>query len=525
MTVNAPFAEYRSDYSVKNGILRAERHLTILAKEAPASEYAAYRDFERKVDDDVSSWITFKPTALGEQTTDSNTVAQQKALSFPRPPDSEAGRELREGISLLQAHNVDGGLEKLQAAAEKDPKLPGVWAAMATAHYLKRDADGALDDLRRQAKETPQMPIAFRMLGMALLQMNQHDEALPVLRRWHELAPDDREALGAYGNTLINAKKYSDAVELYQQAVKLDPKRDGYQYQLGKAYLGLGKNQDAVDSYRRAIDLAVSKDTLENDAAFELAEQNVELAQAESWAKQAVQQVETESQEIDLGHLALKDARLMNSLAYYWDTLGWVYFRKCEYPDAERYLLAGWWLRQNADIGKHVAQVYEKLHQPSKAERFREMADASPDHDPMTPEQAALKLQIIDRRKRLDAAAELSKMRTLHLPALSNKSESAEFFVLLANEAKPDSAAVRVASHDTNGAAAANRAMVITAQFISGAEDLKKAEPLLRKMNFGVQFPDSAPTKALRRGILMCSPYTHGCEFTLLTADSVRSME
>jgi tetratricopeptide (TPR) repeat protein len=527
--VKTNFAEYHSKYSLKDGTLHSERKLIVLAKEVPASEYARYREFHHKLSDDNGAWVTF--TAAGKPATDGRPVvssaAPSSSLAWPPPPDTEAGREFKDGISLMQQRNLEAALDKFEDAAKRDPKLPGVWSAIAGVHMMKGELDGALENLRRQTKETPDLPMGFAMLGRILLGMNKREEAAPVLARWMELAPADPEAIALYGSTLIATKKYPQAVELFEKAVNQDPKREVYHFQLGSACLQSGQPEKAVEHYKQALELALTKPGMQNDAAYELAEKGVYLDQAEEWARQAVHAIEEETGHITLEDLQTNHLRLMNQIAAYWDTLGWVYFRKAEYTQAESYLSASWWLRQNSVVGEHLAQVYEKLHQPTKSAHFHQLAKATPDRggQPLAPGQLPY-IKSGWKRGEWDPSEQLSKMRTLHLPPLSTKSESAEFFVLLGNSqsaAKPAKADQQPDVHGSPVASSLPRARVEGVKFISGSESLKKAESTLRNADFAIRLPQNESAKLIRRGILMCSPYTHSCDFTLLTVDSVRS--
>jgi tetratricopeptide (TPR) repeat protein/transglutaminase-like putative cysteine protease len=525
LDVKTDFAEYHSKYSLTDGTLHAERQLTILAKEVPASEYAKYREFAHKIEDDNGAWVTFNAREKGA----ASAAPATSNLSWPPPPDSDAGREFKEGISLVfQQHNLEAGLDKLQDAARRDPKIPGVWSAIGTIEMMKRDSNGAVENMRRQTKETPDLPIAFATLAKELLFLDKREEALPILKRWMDIAPDDSDAVTMYTGTLIVTKKYPEAIEMLEKLVKQGPAKDVHYFQLGNAYLESGQPDKAVENYKQAIDLAVGKGSMRNDAAYQLADKSVHLEEAEDWAQQAVQEVENETRHISLQDLEINDLRLMNQLSAYWDTLGWVYFRRGEYSRAESSLSASWWLRQNSVVGEHLAQVYEKLHEPTKASHFHQLARATPDHggQPLAPGQPP---QIISRWKRgeWDAREQLSRMRTIHVSTVSTKSESAEFFVLLdspAGGAEGTKASTPTSARAIAAISSSTTPRVEGVKFISGSESLKKAEQNLRQANFAIHLPENAAPRLIRRGILMCSPYTHGCDFTLLTVDSVHSV-
>ncbi len=52
-------------------------------------------------------------------------------------------------------------------------------------------------------------------------------------------------------------------------------------------------------------------------------------------------------------------------------------------------------------------------------------------------------------------------------------------------------------------------------KFINGDPDLRSLEKAVQASKFKVQFPDSQPTKLVRRGVLFCGELGLGCEFTL----------
>jgi hypothetical protein len=61
-------------------------------------------------------------------------------------------------------------------------------------------------------------------------------------------------------------------------------------------------------------------------------------------------------------------------------------------------------------------------------------------------------------------------------------------------------------------------------KFISGSQDLRPFAEKLRILDFGPMFPDSSPTKLVRRGTLTCSATTGSCTFTLTLPEDVRTL-
>ena len=535
LDLKTDFAEYHSTYSLKDRVLHAERRMTVLMKEVPATKFASYRDFQHKVGGDQGAWVLF--TTAGQSAASMTNKSGQSSLKWPPVPNTDPGREFNDGLVLLQQNNPDAALAKFEEAAQRDPKLPGVWASMSTVHWRKREFEQALHYLRRQTEETPDVPIAFANFARMLLQMHRRDEAIPVLEKWVELTPKDPQAVKAYGSELIAANKLSPAIELFENAIKEDRSDNSFHLYLGTAYLHSNENVMAVDQYKQAIASASAgeKDFLENNAAYELAGKNVDLMQAEEWSRAAVDHTERQTQNLDLAKLDTNQLYLMRELSMYWDTLGWIQFQKREYRSAQDYLNAAWWLRQNATIAEHLAEVYDQLHEPEKAAQFRQLATVTPDRTGtlFRSEQAARNVKSNLKLGDWDARAALGRMRTMHLSVSGRKGdtpESAEFMVLL-------SSSQQNLNTTSNGPQVVNASVrssndsdipgvrVDAVKFISGAEDLKLAQNTLEQANFAVKVPESSSVKLVRRGILMCSPIADGCNFTLLTADSVHSAE
>jgi tetratricopeptide (TPR) repeat protein len=428
----------------------------------------------------------------------------------------------------LQQRDYPAALAKLEEAGKRDPKLPGVWSAIATVYWVKGDRETALENIRRQTVETPNLAVAFEGLGRTLLQMQKREEALPALQRWVELAPDDQSGIVTYSAALVAQKKYPQAIDLLAAAAKKHPTVASFSYQLGNAYLESGKDDSALASYKQAVELSSSKAGIENNAAYKLAEKGIYLEHAEEWAREAVRDVEAQTQKLNLGTIESKDLGLMNQLSTDWDTLGWVYFQKGKYALAEPYLRSSWWLRQNAVVGSHLAQVYEKLQQPVQAEHFRQLAQATSDRSgqPRSP-LPDTRFKSISKVDQWDPYEQLGKMRTLHVPKVSAKSESAEFFVLFTNSIADHPARTTpevAASAVSMDASSSHSSTIASAKFINGSDSLRQAGKDLERAELTIHLPPGESAKIIRRGILMCGPYTSGCDFTLLTVDSVHSV-
>src|SRR5213078_941964 len=49
------------------------------------------------------------------------------------------------------------------------------------------------------------------------------------------------------------------------------------------------------------------------------------------------------------------------TLGAYWDTLGWIYFAKGDFRQAERYVRAAWLMNLQGEVGDHLGQIQMRL--------------------------------------------------------------------------------------------------------------------------------------------------------------------
>jgi hypothetical protein len=72
---------------------------------------------------------------------------------------------------------------------------------------------------------------------------------------------------------------------------------------------------------------------------------------------------------------------------------------------------------------------------------------------------------------------------------------------------------------------ASRHAQIVDVKFIKGAESLKAMASQLKSMKYALVFPDSSPTKIVRRGALVCVAKPGPCTFTLISPDMITSVE
>jgi tetratricopeptide (TPR) repeat protein len=198
--------------------------------------------------------------------------------------------------------------------------------------------------------------------------------------------------------------------------------------------------------------------------------------------------VEERSQKVDLENVQKSDLRLPFTIANYWDTLGWIYFKMDDLARAERYLEPAWQLGQEGAVGDHLGQVYEKEQKlPAALHMYILALEANPRSEETAAHMGNL-AHVPPPANRMSAGEELSWMRTIKLPAIVKETASADFDLLLVAGEKAEKA-----------------------NFVRGSELLRQAGKRLERTLFQEKFPPNSTAHLVRRGMLSCSDT--GCSF------------
>ena len=488
MAVTRDYAVFKSSYRFENGSLVADRSLNFKMRRVSADRIADYLAFTHAVESDENQALAIENTAPG-------------APSIPASATAEDVFEA--GATALQRGNARSAIPLLQRATELDPKHKQAWSALGIAYMRAGNFDGAAAAFRKQLEVNPSDAHANDYLGLALQQQQRYDEAAAAFRSQIELDPLDAVAHASLGTILLEQHQDSDAVPELEKATILSPKNASLELSLGRAYLNTGATDKALDAYKKAVALSPTP-FMWNNAAYDLADRGVALDDALQYADLAVKATEASLANIEASRIAPNDLAQVENIAAYWDTLGWIYFKRGDLPKAERYLQSAWVLGQPAETADHLAQLYEKSGAKDRAIHEYALALAAP--HPLAETRARLMLllggnaQIEDLVRK--AAPELDQMRRFEIKQAAKENASADFLVVLSPSGR-DGTSTKVNA----------------VRFLSGSESLRPFEHSLETLDYGAMFPGESRVKLVRRGTLSCSAAS-GCAFTLATAEA-----
>jgi tetratricopeptide (TPR) repeat protein len=480
------FAEYHAIYSVSNGTLHVERRLITKTHDIIPEKLEAYRKFQKAVGDDIATLIP----VFGARSASGDSVGTP-----------EARRLYEQGWKAWQNNDESAAVDAFKQAVDKDPKFAQAWMFLGTGHYYLGQQDQGMAEMKKAIALDPSHAGNLKPVLTRMMATNHLDQALELWRELEKANPEDAEPPRNIAAILLRQKHYPEAATELKAALNRAPDDPALLLLLGQTHLRSGDKENGVAMVQRAAETN-PRAVILNDAAYTLADNNLRLDNALSYAEQAVKDQERDTEAISLDRLTLKDIQTMLPLAAYWDTLGWVHFRLGHLDIAEEYLTAGWDLTQDPVIADHLGQVYEKEGKKHEAVvAYSRALSASHPPDEMW---ARLDALWTDGKHQSDEEVNpgvLQNLRTTKLGKLAKKHASAEFFILFAPGPK-----------------------VVGVKFISGAEELRDAGKALSVAKFDVPFPTDSPAQIIRRGILDCEPELPGCLFVFIPPDSVQSV-
>jgi len=436
--------------------------------------------------------------------------------NLPDSDNEEATRLEREAREAAQKHDMQTAISSLYRAVAADPKFTRAWMTLGSLLLIQKQEEAGIEAFHKAMAADPDQAAIPKALGYSLMGGQQFDDAIRVWQDFIKAHPDDGDGPANLGSCYLALKKYPEAAAAYEAAVKIRADRPNLQMSLASAYLQAGDREKAAAAFTKLAEVDHDGVYL-NDAAYQMADADLDLSLALDYSKKAVRKAEEDSERITLPDLKTEDLRRIFELSAYWDTLGWAYERKSDLGLAEQYLRASWRLTQDGVVAGHLCHLYRRTHQVAAGIQMCRLAlyriplsSQLPLSQYKTEQDAAQEdLDHLTRGTKSQGTADASDIaiheRTFKLPRFLPGTESAEFFVLLASDGKSKTFKVG------------------DVKFITGSDKMKLQGKQLKTIDFNVPAPDDAPTHFVRRGILGCYQYS-GCSFVLLDPASVQSV-
>jgi tetratricopeptide (TPR) repeat protein/transglutaminase-like putative cysteine protease len=487
VNVTRDYGDYHSRYEATAETLTATRSLVLKPRELPDTRRADILSFLRVALNDASQ----KP---GVDATAMTAVANV-------PPAAQAKRLSQSGYEAFVARDYERAVELLRRVVELEPKDKTAWTNLGRSYMALRRTDEAIAAFKTQIELNPYDEYAYNNLGFAYASQDKTAEAEAAYLKQLELNPLDGYAYSALGRLYLRTHADEKAAASLEKAIAIAPDSASVQVDLGQAYLNLKQIDKARAAFSRAVELSPTEGTW-NGVAYQLALGGVDLDRAQQYAESAVSSAAAASRILDVERADAGAFDVVNSLAADWDTLGWVYFAKGDLANAQRFVAPAWKLSEHAEVGDHLGQIFEKLGQRDKAIAAYAAALSSRQPAPEVREHLARVAGAAGVEKaKADHRGDMPRARTFALPGAGPAGKKADVLVLFS---APD--------------------LVESVKFIGGDEALRPLTAAIKQFPAAGMFPDSSPSRILRRGLVTCTD-RGACTVALILPEDARPVK
>ncbi|MDQ2926241.1 MAG: tetratricopeptide repeat protein [Acidobacteriota bacterium] len=412
--------------------------------------------------------------------------------------DPKAASLIRDATRPFQERDWEAARKKLDEAKAINPRQAYLWSNYGALALMLGKPNEAAEDFQRELAAHPDEDNVTLLLVGTQMQQHKSQEAIATLQALVVRSPNNDQANGMLTSLLLNEKQYPAAEKVLRGFLAAHPDNVQAQLLLSNALVREDKKPEAT-ALLKSIAEKTQDPALLNDAAYALADENLDVPLAVTTARRSLAMVERSP-----NAKPLIQAELLVSV---WDTLGWALFRAGNTAAAEPLVRAAWSNALTAEPGYHLGMILEKQGQPAKAMAVYQIA-AFGDKGGNADATAA---SIAERQTALRKAGTPSQV-----PDGRNALQALRTFTVPGKNTLTGSATVELEFATTG----ASNATIVK-------DDPKQApltsvESSLYKIDFKAGVPAGSHATLTRRGILSCNA-GNPCKFVLLSTRAALS--
>ena len=497
--VKTDFATFDKTYRFENGEVITERTVVVLKRKVQKTEWKKYQEFTKNINLENDTWIQLlraaKPVVATTGKTESkgteikaetNTVQAQSVTAL-----------MAQAIESVRNREWEHARELLKKVQQMDPKARGLWAELGfIAEIEDHNLDEAKANYRNELANEPDNEWTVHALSQLEARTGHSSEARQIVKKYVDQHPENSRMAFYLASMQTNAGDDQGALKTLETASAQHPEDRMFPVQMGAVLIRLNRKQEAAAAARLAMDGSDDPEML-NNAAYVLSESGVDLAMAEEASRKSIAKLELESADITTAQANSKSFARANLLIAAWDTLGWTLHLEGRGEQAEPILSAAWRASLRAEIGDHLAQVYEAADQKQRAYELYVLAQAAGDKN--TPPDT--KTHIAESAARLRPAGAkasawpnsegLQALRTYKIKKPAGTNGWGTFRLEITSDG------------------------VIESQQMSGQHTLDQLKPVINGMKFPELLPPGSKAHLLRSAVVSCS-MGNNCEVVLV---------
>lgn len=278
----------------------------------------------------------------------SDAIPHYEALLKLGGPNSLISLKL--GDYFLKQKEITKAISILKNARDAEPNNTYLIEALGQAYAINKDYGKAIESYEDLAKLEDNLAIVVR-IGNLAIQAGDYGRAVTAFEKAVIDMPGNADIRRSLGFAFAQSGNPDKAIEHLERAVVLNPVDVISMSILAPMHQDL-KNFSRSDSLFESI-LAIEpdNDVILNNYSYSLAVRNIRLDQAMILIRKAVTKAPDNS--------------------HYLDTMGWVFFRMNNFPEALKYIRRSYELDQTSwEVVDHLGDVYARMDDLENARLF-----------------------------------------------------------------------------------------------------------------------------------------------------------
>ena len=487
---HSAFGNYDKTYKFENGTFITDRRVEILTDKVPAADWKIYHQWYKDAGlDGGETFVQLTSASSGSSTIHGPAAGENNA---------EAADLIRDVVQLEQKRDWTGALAKLDQAKALNKNQPYLWSNYGFVAIMTGKPKDAIADYQRELALYPQETNVYRLLAFAQMSQNKPEDAIKTLQSEADRDPTDADNILYLASILDSRADHPAAEKVLRAGLLASPANTAIKMRLGVNLLHQHKNDEGEPILRDIVSTSEDPGQL-NDAAYELADANLDLPLAETSARHSLELLDKLSTNGETGPAALQRADLIPSV---WDTYGWILFREDKIAEAEPWIRAAWRNSNSAEEGYHLGIILDRRHKPDEALAQLQLASAGAPGANPTEVQKLITTKMAELQK--------STPPSTGTKSLKMRLQDQRTYKLDRGKLTPKGQGWATIELDvtTKGTTAV--------RFVQGDETLEPLFPTVRQLDLDLSIPPASQASLLRRAVLSCST-APTCELVLIS--------
>jgi tetratricopeptide (TPR) repeat protein len=254
--------------------------------------------------------------------------------------------KLRLGLLYIEGGEYDKAMEEFRLILAGNPGDDRAKYYLAVCYIETGQYDTAISMLDTIPQYSEFYDESLVQKAYIFEKRNMLPRSLALMEDVYSREPNNEVIVNYLGNVYRKSGRNEDAVNLYKKFLEANPKSETIYYSLGVTYYLIDREQDSIDTMRKLIEINPKHSDALNFVGYSYAEKGENLDEAEALIRKAL--------------------ALAPNKGYILDSLGWVYYKKRNYPEAIRLL------KQAAALQSDDPAILEHL-----GDAYRDMGDTA----------------------------------------------------------------------------------------------------------------------------------------------------